>query len=71
MVQHLKLLGYYIAVTPKGFLSNNLASTLTNAPTIKRILFKKVYGKPGDLVWLHSTVVDKGKHKLNHQWMTI
>jgi len=26
----------------------------------------KVHGKPGDLVRLHSTVVDKGKHKLNH-----
>ena len=32
---------------------------------------RKVHGephKPGDLVWLHSTVAGKGKRKLHHQW---
>ena len=32
---------------------------------------RKVHGephKPGDLVWLYSTVAGKGKRKLHHQW---
>ena len=38
----------------------------------KELYNSKVHGqphKPGDLVWLHSTVAKKGpRHKLHHQW---
>ena len=37
----------------------------------KEFYNRKVHGephKPGDLVWLHSTVAGKGKRKLHHQW---